>query len=126
MRDDFAELRAALFVEKRMAGQIGKVKIAFEVIDRALPGDLRTLLHREAVERGATPEQRLHARRQVGFEPQALFFSVSPVLKRVHPFPLKPVVLTARYFTHGARIARNKLRLCRSVARARQTGFGME
>ena len=33
MRDHLAQLRAALFVEERMAGDIGEVKIAFEVVD---------------------------------------------------------------------------------------------
>jgi hypothetical protein len=37
VRDDLAELGAALFVEQRMAGDIGEVKIAFEVVDRAFP-----------------------------------------------------------------------------------------
>src|ERR1041385_2416691 len=90
MRDDLAQLRAALFVEKRMAGDVREVKIAFEVVDGTLAGDLRGLLHREAVKRGTTPEQRLHARRQIGFEPQALLLFVQyPILKRVHvsPFP---------------------------------------
>src|ERR1043165_7292310 len=90
MRDDLAQLRAALFVEKRMAGDVREVKIAIEVGDGTLAGDVRGLLHREAVKGGKAPEQRLHARRQIGFEPQALLLFVQyPILKRVHvsPFP---------------------------------------
>src|SRR5262245_49010772 len=87
VRDDFAQLRAALFVEQRMAGDVGEVKIPFQVVDGTLARYLGGLLYREAVQRRAATEQRLHARRQVGFEPQALLFFVSPVLKCVHKPP---------------------------------------